>query len=91
MTKQKTNSTFDNIAMAAAVAMPLMTIPQLASVLKGHVEGVSLLTWSLYTLVSLVFAIMGYKRRDKTLIVAYVPMFLLEVGIVGGLLVVHTK
>ncbi len=70
----------------AAVAMPVMTLPQFINVLQGHTQGLSLLTWSLYTVVSFVFALIGFKYREKILIVAYVPMFIIEVGITGGLI-----
>lgn len=83
-TKQKV--ILGRITTAAAIGMPIMTLPQLIEVFAGNTAGVSLLTWSMYTLMSLIFAIYGVVTREKILMIAYIPMFIIEVGIIAGLL-----
>lgn len=50
---------------------PIATIPQIIEVWKnGNTGGVSLITWSFYTLTSVVWLIYGISQKDKPLIIS---------------------
>lgn len=74
--------------MVIGLCMPLVTIPQLFAVwTASSLEGVSLVTWVFYTLQGIVFTIFGIKHKEKPLIYTYIPMTIIELGIVIALLV----
>jgi uncharacterized protein with PQ loop repeat len=69
------------------VCMPFVTLPQLYSVLTAHnLQGVSLVTWSFYTLQAGTFAIFSLRHKEKPLIITYIPLFIIETWIVAVLL-----
>lgn len=85
--RSKKNTSMDRLAFLAGIMLPVMTIPQAYKVwTDADVQGVSLLTWSLYTVVSLLFVIFGLRHKELLLIYTYTPMFAIEVIIVVGLL-----
>lgn len=82
------NKNLDRITMAFGLGLPLVTIPQLITVWTAKsLEGVSLTTWLFYTIQGLVFTIFGIKHKEKPLIYTYIPMTIVEIGIVTALLV----
>lgn len=63
--------------------MPIVTLPQLISVLTAdNLEGVSMVTWTFYTLQAGIFAVFGIKHKEKPLIITYIPLFIIELCIV---------
>lgn len=49
--------------MAASALYPLAGVPQLIEVLQGNKDGVSLLSWSIFTVYGGLFLVYGLKRR----------------------------
>lgn len=85
--KKHKNKTLDRLATLVAIAMPILTIPQLYKVVfLKETAGVSLLSWSAYAVISVVFVIFGVVHKEKLLMVAYIPMSMIELGIVIGLI-----
>jgi len=67
--------------------MPIVTLPQLYTVLTSNdLKGVSLITWSFYTLQAGIFAVFSIKHNERPLVITYIPLFVIEFGIVIGLL-----
>lgn len=68
--------------------MPLVTLPQLYSVITArNLQGVSFITWLLYAIQAGIFALFAIRHKEKPLIFTYAPLFLIEVGIVAVLTV----
>ncbi len=81
------NANLDRLTYGAGLLLPAMTLPQAYDVWVSHdIGGVSVLTWSLYAAVSLVFVMFGVRHREKLLIITYLPMFVVELAIISGLL-----
>ncbi len=87
VTKSK-NKKIDRATAIIGICMPIITLPQLYSIWKADsLQGVSLVTWAFFTLQAGTFAIFGIKHKEKPLIITYVPLFIVELGIVIGILV----
>jgi uncharacterized protein with PQ loop repeat len=81
------NRNLDKATMFIGLCMPLVTLPQLFTVLTADdLSGVSIVTWSFYTLQCAIFAVFGIKHREKPLIFTYIPLFVIEFAIVTALL-----
>jgi len=81
------NKNLDKLTTIVGVCMPIVTIPQLYTVLTAdNLHGVSLITWSFYMIQAGIFAVFGVKHKEKPLVVTYIPLFIIELGIVLGLL-----
>lgn len=82
------NKKLDKATMLIGLCVPIVTLPQLYAVLTApNLQGVSFSTWSLYCLQAGVFAVFGIKHREKPLIYTYIPLFVVQLGIVITLLV----
>jgi hypothetical protein len=81
------NKKLDRVTLLIGICMPLVTLPQLYTVLTAQdLQGVSVITWLFYTLQAGVFAVFGIKHKEKPLIITYIPLFFIEFGIVLGLI-----
>jgi hypothetical protein len=82
------NKKLDRITMLIGIGMPIVTLPQLYTVLtSSNLQGVSLITWLFYAIQAGVFAVFGVKHREKPLVITYVPLFIIEFAIVVGLII----
>lgn len=81
------NKNLDKLTMFIGICMPLVTLPQLYTVLtSSNLQGVSLITWIFYTIQAGIFAVFGVKHREKPLVITYIPLFIVELGLVVGLI-----
>ncbi len=86
--RYKQNKTLDKFTYLSGLLLPVMTLPQVYDIwVSGKTDGVSALTWGLYTGVSLLFLTFGLRHREKLLVSTYLPMFAVEVLLVGGLII----
>lgn len=86
VTKNK-NQSIDRLTMLIGIGMPIVTLPQLYTVLTAdNLQGVSLITWSFYTIQAGIFAIFSIKHKEKPLIITYIPLFFIELAIVIGII-----
>ena len=77
----------DNLIYPIAVAAPLMTIPQLLNIwIQRKTQGVSLLTWGAYAIVSFLWIIYGLYHKEKPIVLTNLLLFLLDSLIVLGVL-----
>jgi hypothetical protein len=53
---------------------------------KITADGVSLVTWSFFTLQAGIFAVLALRHKERPLVITYIPLFVIELGIVIGLL-----
>ena len=86
--RKNKNKNIDAVTTFIGLCMPFVTLPQLYSVWKADgLVGVSLVTWSFFTLQAGIFAYFGIKHKEKPLIITYIPLFLIELFIVVGIIV----
>lgn len=79
---------FEWFMLIFATIEPIATIPQIVEVWKGGgAEGVSLVTWLLYSLTSCIWLIYGITQRDKPLILSGILWVTSQGLVVAGLLV----
>lgn len=86
-TKSK-NAQLDRLTTIIGLCVPFVTLPQLYTVLTAdNLDGVSLVTWSFYTIQAGIFAIFGIKHKEKPLVFTYIPLFLVQLAIVATLVI----
>lgn len=85
--KRNKNKNVDRITLIVGTCLPLVTLPQLYTILHTkHSQNISLLTWSFFTLQAGIFAWFAIRHKEKPLIITYVPLFIIELAIVGGII-----
>ena len=72
--------------MIVAIAEPLMTVPQILQIYVSHNTGVSLATWTLYLIASLVWLVYGVKTRNKPIIITDILWIIMEAAVIVGVL-----
>lgn len=83
----KTARMLDGIMYIVALIAPIMTIPQLVQVWASkQAQGVSLLTWGAYAIVSGLWMIHGITHKDKPFILTQFLLLVLDSLIVVGVL-----
>lgn len=66
---------------------PIMTIPQAVQVwTTPHVQGLSLLTWSMYSVIAAAWCGYGYFHKEKPLYITNGLVALLDIIIVCGII-----
>jgi uncharacterized protein with PQ loop repeat len=91
MTKNKTineNKRIDRLTTIIGLGMPLVSVPQLyAALTTNDIQSISLITWAYFTFQAGVFAIFSIKHKQKPLILTYIPLFIIQLGIVVTILI----
>lgn len=77
----------DKIILIVSIINPLTILPQLYDVwINKNVAGVSLFTWSLFTVFSIPMFIYGYIHREKPIMIMYAMFLVLNILVVVGTL-----
>ncbi|MBI5397975.1 hypothetical protein HZB03_00795 [Candidatus Woesearchaeota archaeon] len=75
----------DKLILAVAVVFPLSTLPQIFTVWYYHnASGVSLITWSLYFLMTIPLLIYGIVHKEKPLVIMYILWLIVYAGVISG-------
>lgn len=89
-TKQN-RTKIDHIMMVAAVAHPLIAVPQALQIyITKEAAGLSLFTWFVFGLLGLVFMAYGIAHRLKPYILMQLCWMVVNVSIVIGILLYGT-
>lgn len=72
--------------MFAGVVYPLSTVPQIVEVFRGNTAGVSLLSWIIYIIFSMLFITYGYVHRIKLMFMTNILWLIMQTIVVIGLL-----
>jgi len=74
------------LVYVAAFAGPLTIVPQVAEIwiVDKNAQGVSLMTWLSFSLLSLVWFVYGLHRRDRPLIISNLLWLIGELIVVAG-------
>ena len=85
--KEKKGNLFDRIMIVVGLVAPISLIPQVLKVWIDHgANGISLLTWSLLTGVSFMWALYGFLRKSKALLISNIFMVILNLMVILGVL-----
>lgn len=75
----------DDLVMMIAFIMPLMTIPQIYTIwIEGMAEGVSVITWAMYGILSIPMVIYGIVHKDKPIMLMYFLWIIVDSLVVIG-------
>lgn len=81
----------DKMMLIVGIIGPFMTIPQAMDIWIGHkVDGVSLLSWSAYTVLAVIWLAYGLTHKEKPIIVANFLYILVNSIIVSGVILLKT-
>jgi uncharacterized protein with PQ loop repeat len=79
---------FDDGMYAVALVSPVLTLPQVLLIWNQHqTAGVSLFTWSAYTVLSVIWLVYGVLQKQKPLILSQGFALVVDVVVVLGLLI----
>jgi uncharacterized protein with PQ loop repeat len=80
-------STLDSLVFVVALFSVLMTIPQVLEIwMSRSASGVSLISWTAYSISSVFWVIYGLVHREKMIIAVYALFALLNMAVVAGIL-----
>jgi len=86
--KEKWKKVFHKIVYIAGILASVVTIPQLLKIwIDKDVSGVSLITWSLYLVIAVLFAFYGKFHKEKVMIITYSLLAFVELFIIIGIIV----
>ena len=85
-TKKHQDTPFDNAVMLFGFIEPLFILPQLYKIYDTHnASGLSLITWCLYVVSSLIMITWGLKRQLKPIYIPQMAWIVFEILIVIGI------
>ena len=83
---KRNGSSFDNAVMLFGFIEPVFILPQLFKIYDTqNASGLSLLTWCLYIVSSLVMIVWGVKRQLKPIYIPQLAWIIFEILIVIGI------
>lgn len=81
--KKKYVRAIDRWAMVIGVLAPLASLPQVFQIIETkNADGVSVLTWVLYMLLSILWIIYGIAHKERVIVVTNILWLILELFIV---------
>lgn len=85
--KNRVDDRFEVFVNICSVILPLTTLPQLYTIYVDRItDGVSIITWISYTILTIPIFIYSLKRKELPLILLNGIWILVNIGIVVGLL-----
>lgn len=85
--RNRVDDRFEVFVNICSVILPLTTLPQLYNIYVGRLtEGISIITWISYTILTIPIFIYSVKRKELPLILLNGLWILVNTGIVIGLL-----
>jgi len=86
--QDKPKSNFEKFMLIFALIEPLATIPQIYNIwIYKDTSGVSLVTWTFYSLTSFIWLLYGIKTTDKPIIASGALWSTTQILVVIGILV----
>jgi len=77
----------DKIIYAVGVAGPIITIPQIIQIwVHHHAEGVSIISWTGYTVFAVIWLFYGIAHKEKPIIVTYIAVIIANCMVTLGVI-----
>jgi hypothetical protein len=83
----KEKSLIDHVAMTVCVVGPLASIPQAINIWTGNADGVSVITWSMFLIISTTMLIYALLYKLKALIISEILWILVAIIILIGIFI----
>ena len=81
----KPHPVLDRLIYVAAIASPIMTLPQLWKIwIEQNASGISVITWSTYLIVSFVWLYYGVVHKERVIIFNQLIWLIMIPGIIIG-------
>lgn len=88
MEDKKVKIFFEKLIIFVAIIGPFANLPQLINVwIKKKVDGVSVVSWILFSIVSLVWLIYGIIKKDKYITITFTITLILQLMITIGTII----
>lgn len=84
--KKVANEPIDKLIYIAVILGPVMTLPQLYTIWVMKEGGVSIVSWSAYLAIALLWLIYGLRHRSLPIILVQVIWIIVDAAIIIGLL-----
>ncbi len=85
--KNKNGSALERLALVVAIIEPLSTIPQIIDIYRSKdADSLSLLSWLLFMLASLIWLAYGIKIKNRPLIASSVLWVFTELVLIVGII-----
>ena len=85
---KKWKKPLDKVMYAVAFIGPAMTFPQVIKIFNGKdATGVSLISWSVYVIISLVWLAYGFANKKGPIIFSSILWTIAQVAVVVGILI----
>ena len=79
---------FDKFMFAVAIIGPILGLPQLVKIwINQSAAGLSLISWTAFTLVSICWVIYGFLHKTKQIIISSVAWVIIHLLIVIGIII----
>ena len=86
--RKRSKRFMDKIVYLVAILGPIMTIPQFLKVyVEQNVSGLSLISWSSYFLINIVWLCYGILHKEKPIVLAYSAWMIMNGLIALGIVV----
>lgn len=86
LSKKAELSAIDRIVLAVSVVYPLSGVPQIVKIFTSHsAEGVSLMSWLLFTIFAAIFLVYGIAHRLKPVIITNALWLMIDILVVVGI------
>ncbi len=77
----------DYVMYGVGIAAPIALVPQIIQIyMAKNAEGISLITWLLFTLLNILWALYGAVHKDRLIFYANTFMIFFDLIIVAGIL-----
>lgn len=86
ISEKKQKRLLEAAVIVAAFLYPLSGFPQIVAVFQGSVEGVSVVSWLLFTLFAFIFFLYGMVHKIRPMIVTNFLWMMVDICIVAGIL-----
>lgn len=88
MEDKKVKIFFEKLIIFVAIIGPFANLPQLINVwIKKKVDGVSVVSWILFSIVSLVWLIYGIIKKDKYITITFTITLILQLMVTVGTII----
>jgi uncharacterized protein with PQ loop repeat len=88
MEDKKVTIFFEKLIIFVAIIGPFANLPQLINVwIKKKVDGVSVVSWILFSTVSLVWLIYGIIKKDKYITITFTITLILQLMVTVGTII----
>lgn len=86
-TAPKRDATFDRVVLLISVLYPLTAIPQLAGILRGNIDGVSIVSWAGFLVCAAIFFVYGLRHKVWPMILSNMLWIVVDGLVVAGIAV----